>query len=549
MRSSKFRENLLLFICTILFIILTVAIIKSNQNESQPIYIGKHKLETGNFSGVLNSVQSLICMIMVLLSRKKGHTISVILISISIITTARAMIDKQILSPLPGITSMIITLATVGILANQLRLRQHEIVTDYLTDLKNRRGIIEILNSKVCGKNSFYLLYLDLDDFKLINDNLGHKAGDKVLKITAQRMKAAAGKKCTISRIGGDEFVILIPDGTDIQKKSEEIIKSISSRIVLDQNGSPVNCYINASAGISCFPKDSQDSEDLLKYADIAMYNSKRSGKNQFCFFSTEMEKIITLQSELELKIKEGLENNLFYLVYQPQYKSYSKGLRGFEALLRLKDKNGNDVNPADFVPVAEMTDLILKIDEYVLNMALSQFAKIVIDSGNSFTLSVNISAKNICSYGFADKVKSAVQNTSFPPECLEIEITEYCFVQSLDNAIENIKDLKSAGIQIALDDFGTGFSSLSNLSKLPVDLLKIDKSFVDDIEINKVSSDFINAVISMGHLLGCKVISEGVENDEQLSLLRLQACDYIQGFVWSRPLEYNDAVRICQSA
>jgi len=549
MRSSKFKENLLLFIGTILFLVFTVLVIVLNQNESQKIPIGSGELETGNFSGVVNSVQSLICMIMVLLSRKKGHTLSVILISISVITTAKAMITKQILSPLPGITSMIITLASVSILANQLRLRQHEIVTDYLTDLKNRRGIIEILNSKVRGKNSFYLLYLDLDDFKLINDNLGHKAGDKVLKITAQRMKAAAGKKCTISRIGGDEFVILIPDGTDINQKAEEIIKSISSRIVLDQNGSPVNCYINASAGISCFPKDSQDSEDLLKYADIAMYNSKRSGKNQFCFFSSEMEKIISVQSDLERKIKEGLENNLFYLVYQPQYKSYSKGLRGFEALLRLKDKYGNDVSPSDFVPVAEKTDLILKIDEYVLNMALSQFAKIVIDSGKNFTLSVNISAKNICSYGFADKVKNAIKNTSFPPECLEIEITEYCFVQSLDNAIQNIKDLKAAGIQIALDDFGTGFSSLSNLSKLPVDLLKIDKSFVDDIEINKVSSDFINAVISMGHLLGCKVISEGVENDEQLSLLRLQACDYIQGFIWSRPLDYNEAVRICESA
>ena len=233
------------------------------------------------------------------------------------------------------------------------------------------------------------------------------------------------------------------------------------------------------------------------------------------------------------------------FLVYQPQFIGADKKLLGFETLLRMKVPEEGIISPAEFIPAAEKSDLIFDIDHYVLDRAMREFAEPIKKAGCSYMLSINISARHITSPDFVDDVKQAVERSGFPVECLEIEITEYCFVASIDDAIRNINLLKEMGVKIALDDFGTGYASLSYLSKLPIDLVKIDKSFVDNIETDETACDFISAVISIGHILGCKVISEGVESEAQLDLLIDRECDYIQGYVWGKPLEYSAALGV----
>ena len=394
-------------------------------------------------------------------------------------------------------------------------------------------------------KKTFTLLYLDLDDFKYINDNLGHEYGDQVLIELAKRMTTVLGKKAIVSRLGGDEFVIILPDTTDAEAVTQNLMFKLSEQITLKTEEMDNNLYLTVSVGSVSYPADCKDTQSLLKYADIALYEAKNLGKNMCVSFNKKMEQEMFRHAELETIIKESLLHDYFYLVYQPQYEAQTKTLRGFETLIRLQMPDGTMVSPGEFISVAEKSDLIILIDEYVVNRALREFSDYIRNLHRHISLSINVSAKNICRRGFADMVIKAVNKTNFPAECLEIEITEYCLVNSLDIAVENINKLKEIGIQIALDDFGTGYASLSYLSKLSVDLLKIDKSFIDEIGCGKKAEEFISAVITIGHLHGCKVISEGVEYDNQLNLLQQKSCDYIQGYIWNKPLSYEKALEL----
>ena len=253
-----------------------------------------------------------------------------------------------------------------------------------------------------------------------------------------------------------------------------------------------------------------------------------------------QMEEKLNRQLEVEKIIKNALSDNWFYLVFQPQFSTQDKKLRGFETLLRLRDGQGNNLSPAEFIPAAEKSDLILEITNWVLNNTLKTFAPFV--KGTDLIISINASSKNMESNLFVSEIKEALEATGFPAKNLEIEITEYSLLQSFDQTIENIKALRQMGVQVALDDFGTGYSSLSYLEKLPINLLKLDKSLVDDIESNQKSQQFINAVIYMGHLMGCEVICEGVESEGQLQLLKDNKSDFIQGFIWGKPIEFDKA-------
>ena len=274
------------------------------------------------------------------------------------------------------------------------------------------------------------------------------------------------------------------------------------------------------------------------------MYYASKEKKGLIKFYDEEINQKITRTLQVESMIKNALEKDLFYLVYQPQYSAGSKTLRGFETLIRLKDEEGNTISPSEFISIAEKSELILAIDEYVLEKAMHEFAGVV-NSDNMITLSINVSAKSIALENFADMVLRIVKKNAFIPQNLEIEITEYSITEYGGQAVANINKLRKNGIKFALDDFGTGYTSLSQLLNVPVDILKIDKTLIDDIENNKKNRDFIQAVINMGHLMKCEVISEGVEGDSQLRLLKNQDCDYIQGYVWSRPVDYQKAVEI----
>lgn len=545
---KKTKNALWLAICFVIYVAVFICT-KILGSFSDAIFsIGQITMPVSSFLGVLQSVQFMLCISMVCADHKRGTVIAYILTVSSIISTSSAVLIMKLYSALPGITNMMITIIAVFLLSRQFAISEKEKVTDYLTGLSNRRGLVDILKVKTSKKKDFYVLYIDLKNFKLINDNLGHRCGDAALKIISERMSDIIGRKDTLCRIGGDEFVLVLSNESDPKFMAEQIVESISRKITLSTGETVVDCYVSAYVGISKFPDDADNADKLIKFADIAMYQAMKSSVNKICFFDEKMESELFRQMELERIIKESLDNDYFYMVYQPQYEINRKKLRGFESLIRLKTKDGEIISPAEFIPVAEKTDLILRIDYYVIRKVLQEFKEPLEKAGSSFVVSVNVSAKNIASYDFADKVKKMIDEVGFPPHCLEIEITEYCLVQSLELTIMNISKLRKIGVQIALDDFGTGYTSLSYLAKLPINLLKIDKSLIDDIESNSKSRDFANAVISMGHMMGCEVISEGVENEKQLELLADHECDFVQGYVWGKPMDYNNAVELSRA-
>ena len=282
-------------------------------------------------------------------------------------------------------------------------------------------------------------------------------------------------------------------------------------------------------------------------YGEIALAEARKTQEQKICFYDDSLLNSDFVQKEAEFLIKDAMAHDWFFLVYQPQYITEGKKLRGFETLIRCRKPDGSIVSPAMFIPAAEKTNLITEIDDYVLRHAMTEMKPVLEASGKNFVVSINVSAKNIATENFAQKINQMIEEIQFPAENLEIEITEYSFAESRDITIDNILTLRTLGVQIALDDFGTGYTSIAQLMKLPVSLLKIDKSLIDEIENDPVMSDMVDSIIYMGHIMDCEVISEGVENESQLEILKEHKCDFIQGFVWGKLLPYEEAKALCK--
>lgn len=545
MLKKRTKERLIFAICIIIYLVLIYLLSLLNREGS--FRLGNTLLAYASLSGVLQSIQMAICVILVRVDYKYGTITAVALICISIFTMLRVVFLFSHLAPLPGIFNLLVLIACLVIIARQFRRMEKDSVSDYLTGLWNRRGILEIVKSKTENKLPFSILYLDLENFKIINDELGHTCGDKVLKHVAKVMKANVGKDVALGRMSGDEFIFVLPSQYEPLEVSERIITVLSEKFEIEAGTRTSEHYVTANIGISQFPTDTNSAETLLQYADIAMYHAMNSSSDNICFFNKDMEEERFKEMKIQKVIKEGFDNNRFEIVYQPQFTTNEKELRGFEALLRLTDSKGENVSPGTFIPVAEKNELIFQIDDYVIDRVMQEFRQPLLNADKTFLLSVNVSAKNIASDKFFEKIATALQKNDFPPECLEIEITEYCLATSMDKTMRNITELKKLGVKIALDDFGTGYSSLSYLSTLSVDLLKIDKSMVDEITTSQKNRDFVKMVVSLGHTMGCEVITEGVEHESQVEILKEQECDFIQGYVWSRPLKYQAALDLCR--
>lgn len=406
--------------------------------------------------------------------------------------------------------------------------------TDQLTGCLNRRGMMKQLAVKAETGKNFYLAFLDLDNFKQINDTLGHDAGDELLiEVSTVWARIRTKFHTTICRLGGDEFAIIIEssDKNIVKEYIEEVLKSTSKL------QSKFSNYITTSAGLAHYTADTNDLTQLLSYADTAMYKAKLGGKNDYFFFDQDMYQEIIRRYLTEKDLKDALKNDTFTMMYQPQYEISTHKLVGFESLIRLKDKQGNFINTQDFIKVAEKSGLIYEIDLWVLKNVMKQTADYV-RLNPDVEISINISGKHITNPGFVEAVIDAISETGFQPVNLKIEITESSYIKFIDEAITVIQRLKVLGIKTALDDFGTGYSSLNYLSKMPVDLLKIDKSFVDEMLRKQCDLSFVDIIIKLGHLMDCKVIAEGVEYNEQLETLATLGCDYVQGYIWGKPVE-----------
>lgn len=423
--------------------------------------------------------------------------------------------------------------------ANQERL-EFLAYTDTLTGMPNRKMILEQIDLMIDlnkeNPHHFALVFIDLDNFKKINDSMGHGAGDLLLQQVTIRLRNAMDDKDLLGRLGGDELAILVRR----QISDEKILGDIQK--LLNLLGNPFklddkSAIITASFGIAIWPVDASNSSDLLKAADTAMYKAKAMGKNCIQFYRKEMKTEVLYKMELENQMIEAFEKEMFFVEYQPIVDVEDQKKASFEALLRWDAPGRGLVSPAEFIPMAEEIGLIGELGEWVLRQACGKIREVREQYGMDIHIAVNVSAVQMKRPDFLAGVKAVIQEAGTPPERLTIEITESVFIGNMEQAIAIISDLKEFGVLISLDDFGTGYSSLSYLLQLPIDVLKIDRSFIASIEKGEKNNRIVGSIIEMVHGLGIQVVAEGVEEISQFDFLKDKNCDWIQGYLMSRPL------------
>ncbi|MGD7045753.1 putative bifunctional diguanylate cyclase/phosphodiesterase [Jeotgalibacillus proteolyticus] len=410
---------------------------------------------------------------------------------------------------------------------------------DPLTGLKNRVRFQESLKKLLnrTAIQSLSVLLIDLDRFKVVNDTLGHQIGDRILMETADRIRSTIGGRGEVYRLGGDEFVIIHPDASEetSAKLSQAILDTF--QLPFDVEGYTIN--LTPSIGISLFPGNGRNDEELLKTADAAMYVAKENGKNSFRFYNQQLDETLARKLAIENELRRAISQNQFSLVYQPKFHLVNGQITGVEALLRWEHPELGSVSPAEFIPIAEETGQMISIGEWVLMEACVQNKRWQ-DTGQ-FTqpISVNVSVLQLQQDDFLDTVQNILNESKLDPSYLELEITE-SIMQNISHSLKILHALKRLGVQTAIDDFGTGYSSLHILQKLPIDTIKIDKSFIDEMEQADQRS-MVKMIIDLGHHLDLNVVAEGIETESQRKLLMNFDCKIGQGFLYSKPLYPNE--------
>ncbi len=411
---------------------------------------------------------------------------------------------------------------------------------DLLTHLPNRALLKDRLSLAIKqarrSKRKLAVMFLDLDRFKIVNDTLGHSMGDRLLKAVANRLESCLRRGDTLSRFGGDEFTLLLPE---VRTRDDVVV--IATKI-LDRLGGPFvidghELFVGASIGIAIYPEAGETEEALIQNADIAMYHVKGRGKNSYQFFSEEMNHKYSTRLSMERELRNGLTQEELVVYYQPQVALETGQIVGVEALVRWRHPERGLVEPGDFLPMAEETGLITQIDTFVQRRAFADVAGWRRAGLGDIRLSVNLSAPQIEQENFVDSFVADMATAGIDAPSIKLEITENILMQDMEVIIPKLKQLRQLGVQIAIDDFGTGYSSLSYLQQFPIDTLKIDRSFVGDIRAEQGDASIINAIVAMARGLNLDLIAEGVENRTQLRYLRSQGCSEVQGFIFSDPV------------
>lgn len=414
--------------------------------------------------------------------------------------------------------------------------------TDSLSGLANRNSLNEYLERLIPtmqrNEKEFAFLFLDIDHFKTINDSLGHNIGDELLKNISSIIKKTLRPSDFVARVGGDEFVIIIQDYKSYIELSNIIqrIQDYLSQTWLIQTH-PIN--IGCSIGVAFFPKDGEDIVSLMKNADIAMYEAKKLGRNQYHFFTEELNETVQKVITLDKQMRQALIDNEYILYYQPKIDLSSGKILGVEALIRWINKTNKFVPPSDFIPLAEENGFIKELGIWIVDEALNQYVKWR-DMGIDISIAINISAKQFLEKDFEIKFIEKLEEKKINPAKINLEITEYILMDKSDYVQDILNILHDYGVRISLDDFGTGYSSLSYLKKFPIDYLKIDKAFLDDYESSS-GKIFLETIVKMGQMLKMKVVAEGIEEQEQIDYLKTISCDEYQGYYFSKPLNNED--------
>jgi diguanylate cyclase (GGDEF)-like protein len=428
----------------------------------------------------------------------------------------------------------------------ELKIR-HQAFHDSLTGLPNRAGFDSLIAraTKRASARPVSILFVDLDRFKLVNDSLGHKAGDQVLQVMAERIRRVIRDEDRLYRVGGDEFVVLLDARDQVASHllGQRIISVLSRAVDID--GSPVT--LGASVGIAHYPADDVSFEQVVRCADMAMYAAKRAGANQLAFYVPQMKIDLDQQAHLLTDVKRAIDNNEFVLHYQPRLCSGRHTVESVEALIRWEHPELGLLYPDRFIRAVEDSPLILDLGAWVLDTACKQAMQWEKISGQAIGISVNVAAKQFRHSAFVKQVKNALTNSGLPANRLELELTEGQLITDLGGAAATLVNLKSLGVTVAIDDFGTGYSSLAYLHKLPIDCLKIDRAFVKDLETDPVQAKIAHTIALLAHNLGLKVVAEGVETLAQAEILTDWGCEQLQGFYFSKAVPAQQIILVVE--
>ena len=520
------------------------------------ITVFDNRIAIASFAGVFSSMSNICVICLAVLFRKPGFIISLVFLLLQFPMMIINIFIRHVTTNLPGLFMNFFTIiAVIIIYISHRKVLQYQksirdqAIKDRLTGLPNRFAVTELLEDFVARKEKFALVAVDLNDFKSINDTMGHETGNVVLRRVADRWVKLAdsmknGVNVFVARISGDEYMLVISGysySDDIEKIIEEFKNDLERKMTIDD----CDYFLTACFGFTEYPKDDDNVDSLLLFADAALHEAKRLNLTASVLrFKPDIlntEKTL----ETERKIRYALENNTVFFNLQPQFDINHK-LRGFEALARMRDADGNLVSPGEFIPVAEKNGLVDKIDLRVFELSMEFLSNVLKAKKDSdIIISCNVSVRHLMKNNFIDELKDLIVKYQVPTSHVEIEITESVMIDSLEKALQRIDEIKDMGMKIAIDDFGTGYSSLSYLNNFPSDLLKIDKSFIDLMNTSDSSKQYVATIVSIGHILNLHVISEGVEDEAQIETLKEIGCDYIQGFIWGKPMSADDALEI----
>lgn len=552
--SEKQQASKSLYVLLIILYYVVSYLVRTTSSSDGIIPVGQAHIPVSVFAGVFSAISNISIIFLVVFFDRLGYITSLIMMTLQFPMMILTLVKSHSYMSIPGVFSNLLMMVAISILfVNNRKVRRfqkklvEQAVKDNLTGLPNAYACSQLRKANVKNDIPFAQVSIDINNFKSINDTVGQEIGNRVLQLIGARWMelADSGKTGTndfIARHSGDEFKLIISGVSDEQTVYNTINQykeSLEEKISIDN----FDFHLNACFGFALFPEDARTADSIFSYADAAMYEVKRTKSidNQILRFKTDFIRNIEYNIEMESKLREALENDTVFYNLQPQF-DITHRLRGFEALARMKDSDGSIISPGDFIPVAEKVGLIDNIDMCVLKKSAEFLGSLIKETGTDISISVNVSARHLMKKGFLEELKEAIDEYGVPPGQLEVELTESVMIDSADKAIECINAMKEMGIKIAIDDFGTGYSSLSYLNKFPANLLKIDKSFIDKMNTSESSVQYVAAIISLGHVMHFDVISEGVEEEEQLETLQNIGCDLIQGFIWGRPLPPEEA-------
>ena len=546
------------FILLLMLFAISIFLTSRIATSEDTTYLFGIPFENKSFAGIFSMMGNICLICLAMLFRKTGYFTALALLVLQFPLMYMNIIVRRNYTNIPGLfNNILIIIAITFIFFGNRKIQDYQnhireqAVTDRLTGLPNRFACNELMQDLLWRTERFAVVSADLNNFKSINDTMGHDTGDNVLKEIATRWKDLANSLTTgtidfVARITGDEFFLILTgynSEEDVLATIEAYKEDLEKKITIDD----CDYYMTACFGYSMCPEDSDVIDNLFTFSDAALHEVKKTGSGSRILRFT----MAVLNSEdaleIERKIRAALTNDKIFCHLQPQY-DMDHSLRGFEALARMKDDNGSYISPMDFIPVAEKTGLVDRIDMRVFELAVQFLDNVITETGADITLSANVSVRHLMKNNFIEDLKKVLDKYDVSPERIEIEITESIMIDSAEKALQRIDELKQLGMKVAIDDFGTGYSSLSYLNNFPTDMLKIDKSFIDNMSLNESSKQYVAMIISIGHTLDLKVISEGVESADQVMVLKDIGCDYIQGYVWGKPMLPEDAFELVGS-